>query len=211
MADELEAVPPVTQEYVRELAEEITSALTDSELFASYNVPEKAIVPLEGVLAKAPNDVRIRQRLASLYARIGRYADAANCCDVLAEVHAVAGNVEPAKQLREFAAKYREQAGGAAATAPVFDLPVSQISPHSEVVSDPSEPIPFQASSVAEPKVASSEEQTDTLPEFPMAEPAEIPATSPTEAEPVAQEADHSEEWEGMLTVEEPAANSGST
>ncbi|MFL6436817.1 MAG: tetratricopeptide repeat protein [Terriglobales bacterium] len=211
MADELEAVPPVTQEYVRELAEEITSALTDSELFASYNVPEKAIVPLEGVLAKAPNDVRIRQRLASLYARIGRYADAANCCAVLAEVHAVAGNVEPAKQLREFAAKYREQAGGAAATAPVFELPVSQISSQSEVVSDPSEPIPFQASSVAETKVASSAEHSDTRPEFSISEPAEIPALSPTEAEPVAQEADHSEEWEGMLTVEEPAADAGST
>jgi tetratricopeptide (TPR) repeat protein len=203
MADELEAVPPVTQEYARDLAEEITSALTDSELFASYNVPEKAIVPLERVLAKAPNDVRLRQRLAALYARTGRYADAANCCTILAEVHAVAGNAEPAKQLREFAAKYREQAGGAAPTAPVFDLAVAPISPHTEVVSDPSAPIPFQASSVAEtPKQAAAHA------EFPIAEPPEIPEPVPPEAEPVAQEPDHAEEWEGMLTVEEPVAES---
>jgi tetratricopeptide (TPR) repeat protein len=202
MADELEAVPPVTQEYARDLAEEITSALTDSELFASYNVPEKAIVPLERVLAKAPNDVRLRQRLASLYARTGRFADAANCCAILAEVHAVAGNADPAKQLREFAAKYREQAGGAAATAPVFDLSVAPISPQTEVVSDPSAPIPFQASSVAEtPKQAAHVE-------FPIAEPPETLEPAPPEAEPVAQEADNAEEWEGMLTVEEPVAES---
>ncbi|HEX4663648.1 MAG TPA: tetratricopeptide repeat protein, partial [Terriglobales bacterium] len=202
MADELEAVPPVTQEYARDLAEEITSALTDSELFASYNVPEKAIVPLERVLAKAPNDVRLRQRLASLYARTGRFADAANCCAILAEVHAVAGNADPAKQLREFAAKYREQAGGAAATAPVFDLSVAPISPQTEVVSDPSAPIPFQASSVAEtPKQAAHVE-------FPIAEPPEMLEPAPPEAEPVAQEADNAEEWEGMLTVEEPVAES---
>jgi pilus assembly protein FimV len=203
MVDELEAVPPVTQEYARDLAEEITSALTDSELFASYNVPEKAIVPLESVLAKAPNDVRLRQRLASLYARTGRYADAANCCTILAEVHAVAGNADPAKQLREFAAKYREQAGGAAATAPVFELPTAPISPQGEVVSDPSAPIPFQASSVAE-----TPRQGTVEVEFPMPEPAEMGEPAPPEAEPVTQEADHAEEWEGMLTVEEPVPES---
>jgi pilus assembly protein FimV len=201
MVDELESVPSVTQEYARDLAEEITSALTDSELFASYNVPEKAIVPLERVLAKAPNDVRVRQRLASLYARTGRYADAANCCTILAEVHAVAGNAEPAKQLREFATKYREQAGGAAATAPIFEAPTAPISPQAEVVSDPSAPIPFLASSVAE-----TPKQGAAHVEFPIPEPPEIDEPAPPEAEPVAQEA--AEDWEGMLTVEEPVAES---
>src|SRR6185312_15836552 len=109
MVDELEGAPAVVQEYSRDLSEEIVSALTDSELFSSYNVPEKAVVPLERVLAKAPNDVRVRQRLATLYSRLGRFADAANCCTVLSEVHSVAGNTDQAQQLRDLAAKYQQQ------------------------------------------------------------------------------------------------------
>ncbi len=206
MVDELEAAPAVVQEYSRDLAEEITSALTDSELFASYNVPEKAVVPLEKVLAKAPNDVRVRQRLAALYARLGRFADAAACCQVLAEVHSVAGNADQAKQLREIAARYEQQAGGAAptATAEIIEAPL----PPPPIDVAPVEPIPFQASSVA------AVEKQQTAPaaaaEFEIAAAAPAPVTA-IEATPVASaaapaETDHAE-WEDMLTVEAPAAS----
>lgn len=208
MLDELEGAPAVVQEYSLEVAEEITSALTDSELFASYNVPEKAIVPLEKVLSKAPNDVRVRQRLAALYARLGRFADAAACCQVLAEVHTVAGNTDQAKQFRDIAARYEQQAGGAAPSPAV--TPVEAPVPSAAIEVVPVEPIPFQASSVTNAEVERSTAPQPAA-EFDMA--ASAPAQEPpvhAEAPAVPQaapaEADHGD-WEDMLTVEAPAAS----
>lgn len=209
MVDELEAPPAVVQEYSRDLAEEINSALTDSELFSSYNVPDKAIAPLERTLPKAPKDIRMRQRLASLYARVGRFADAANSCTALAEVHASAGLADQAAQFREMAAKYREQAGGVAATAPVVDVEQAQSGARPHELLAPSELPKFQASSVsvketvrdapsAEPSVAEFD-----LSKVPVEPEPEVQKTSPP-SEPAP--ADGTSEWEEMLTVESPAA-----
>ena len=207
MVDELEAAPAVVQEYSRDLAEEITSALTDSELFSSYNVPEKAVVPLEKVLAKAPNDVRVRQRLAALYARLGRLADAAACCQVLAEVHNVAGNIEQAKQLRDISARYEQQAGGAAPSTAVSPAEVPLPPPPIEV--PPVEPIPFQASSIAnlekrEPAPQPVATEFDVASAAPAQEIAVEAAPAAGKAAPT--ETDHAE-WEDMLTVEAPVAS----
>src|SRR5579859_2670171 len=214
MVDELETVPAVLQEYPRELAEAINSALTDSELFSSYNVPDKAITPLERVLPKAPNDVRVRQRLASLYARVGRFADAANCCTALADLYSVAGLKDQALQFREMAAKYTGQAAGAAPSAPVLDASVPAVTSLASDLVAPGGPAEFQASSVAEfnveapantiePTVAEfdlSSVSAESLPEAPL-------ASAPTEA----PEVDHTSEWEDMLTVEAPAEAGEST
>ena len=215
MLDELEGAPAVAQEYSRDVAEEITSALTDAELFASYNVPEKAVVPLEKVLPKAPNDVRVRQRLAALYARLGRLADAAACCKVLSEVHTVAGNTDQAKQFRDIAARYEQQAGGAAPTAAAAVVGAPLPPPGIEVV--PVEPIPFQASSVANAEVETqAPESAAAATEFEIAaaqgreappqSEAPVQAEAPVPAERAPSEADHGE-WEDMLTVEAPAAS----
>ncbi len=210
MVDELESAPAVVQEYSRDLAEEITSALTDSELFSSYNVPEKAVVPLEKVLAKAPNDVRVRQRLAALYARLGRFADAAACCNVLAEVHTVAGNADQAKQFRDIGARYEQQAGGAAPSASANPAEVPLPPPAIEVA--PVEPIPFQASSVANldakkssPQATAAEFQIATSQAPLEAPPAQTEAASAA-APAASSETDHGD-WEDMLTVEAPAAS----
>ncbi len=208
MLDELEGAPAVVQEYSRDVVEEITSALTDSELFASYNVPDKAVVPLEKVLAKAPNDVRVRQRLAALYARLGRFADAAACCQVLSEVHGVAGNTDQAKQFRDIAARYEQQAGGAAPSAAVTPVETPVVPAAIEVV--PVEPIPFQASSVVNVEVQKNPAQAAAA-EFDVAASApvqDVPVRTEPPAAPQAAlaEADHGE-WEDMLTVEAPAAS----
>lgn len=209
MLDELEGAPAVVQEYSRDVAEEITAALTDAELFASYNVPEKAVVPLEKVLAKAPNDVRVRQRLAALYARLGRLADAAACCKVLSEVHSVAGNTDQAKQFRDIGARYEQQAGGTAPSAALSAVEAAVPTGAIEVV--PVEPIPFQASSVASVGVEDSAPPPAAAADFEIAasapvqeEPVQAAAPAPAEAAP--PEADHGE-WEDMLTVETPAAS----
>ncbi|MFZ3212347.1 MAG: tetratricopeptide repeat protein, partial [Terriglobales bacterium] len=102
MVDELEIdAPPVDQEYAPELVRAIRTALTDSELLESYNLPSKAIAPLEVVLASAPGDVLLNQRLASLYVRAERFSEAARCCDALNAVYRKAGH-------RELAAQYAE-------------------------------------------------------------------------------------------------------
>jgi len=68
----------VEQSYPEDVETAIKAALTDSELFDSYNQPHKAIPVLEQALAKAPRDIRVNQRLASLYVRAERTADAAD-------------------------------------------------------------------------------------------------------------------------------------
>ena len=211
MGDDLEAPPVFAQEYSRDLAEEIDSALTDSELFASYNVPEKAIAPLEEVLPKAPKDIRLRQRLASMYVRLERFADAANSCTALAEVHEAAGFAEQAAQFRQMAAKYSGQAAGAKATAPVVDVDAIPVESHPQDVPLSPESPTFEASSIGEtpatqsaPAALSAE---PSIAEFDLSavSPEPLPEGPVVTASPAAP-ADTGSEWEEMLTVESPAA-----
>lgn len=112
MVDELEIdAPAIDQEYAPEVARAIRTALTDSELLDSYNLPGKAIAPLEATLPAAPRDALLNQRLASLYARAERYSDAARCCDILRAVYRKAGHHQLAAQYGEMAAKYHHRAG----------------------------------------------------------------------------------------------------
>src|SRR5271156_1654962 len=91
LIDDLEAsAPSVHQHYSDEIALAIRSALTDAELFISYNMPAKALGPLVGALPMAPNDLRLNQRLAALHTRAGRFAEAAACCRTLQSVYSAA-------------------------------------------------------------------------------------------------------------------------
>ena len=117
MVDELEmSAPAVTQQYPDEVADAVMAALTDSELLNSYNMPAKALAPLEKILPHAPRDFRLNQRLASLYAAANRFGDAAQCCAILESVYLEAGHQDQARQYRELAARYRERAAAEPAT-----------------------------------------------------------------------------------------------
>ena len=64
MVDELEATAPfIDQRYSDEVALFVRAALTDAELFISYNMPAKALGPLLSALPQAPRDLRVNQRL----------------------------------------------------------------------------------------------------------------------------------------------------
>ena len=119
MVDELEHhAPALEQAYPAPVREAVKAAVTEAELFESYNMATKAIVPLEAVLPQAPEDAQINQRLASLYARAGRLQDAIKCCNVLQKIYAEAGFSEQAAKYVDMAAKYKgriESAGKAAA------------------------------------------------------------------------------------------------
>jgi len=110
LIDDLEATAPsVHQHYTDEVALAVRSALTDAELFISYNMPAKALGPLVGALPLAPNDLRINQRLAALHTRAGRFAEAGVCCRTLQTLYSDAGYPEEATRYGELSQRYEER------------------------------------------------------------------------------------------------------
>ena len=112
IVEELEAIAPVIdQAYPDDVAIAVRSAVTDADLFLSYNLPDKAVVPLLGVLAQAPRDARLNQRLAALHTRFHRFTEAAVCCRTLESVYHDAGYPDEAVRYGELAARYEQSAG----------------------------------------------------------------------------------------------------
>ena len=65
LVDELEATAPaIEQRHENEAAIAVRAALTDAELFISYNMPAKALAPLIAALPNAPRDLQLNQKLA---------------------------------------------------------------------------------------------------------------------------------------------------
>jgi pilus assembly protein FimV len=118
IVEELEAIaPPVDQAYPDDVAVAVRAAVTDADLFLSYNLPDKAVVPLLGVLSKAPRDARLNQRLAALHTRFHRFAEAAVCCRTLESIYHDAGYPDEAMRYGELAERYEQAAPLAPAAA----------------------------------------------------------------------------------------------
>ncbi len=110
LVEELEATAPfIDQRYPDEVALAVRAALTDAELFVSYNMPAKALGPLLSALPKAPHDLRLNQRLAALHTRAGRFSEAAVCCRNLEQLYHDAGHPDEATRYKELADKYEER------------------------------------------------------------------------------------------------------
>jgi len=191
LIEELEATtPPVNQRYAPEIALALRAALTDAELFVSYNMPDKAIGPLMAALPIAPQDVRLNQRLAALHTRAERFADAAGCCRTLESVYAEAGLAEEACRYGELAKRCEERASAAppkrvADSADVEDMGVA----------------PWPTAPAMEPAVEATPAFDVHLQEQ-SAEPEEtLPATAGA-----GSEIDLSEEWDGALSSDAPEA-----
>ena len=145
MVDELEATAPsIEQRYDDDVALAVRAALTDAELFISYNMPAKALAPLIAALPKAPRDLQLNQKLASLHTRAGRFAEAGACCRTLESVYHEAGHAQEASRYAELAGKYEESSGGIAPAAAVADpgvveaaTPVAVIATAAPVVAGP--------------------------------------------------------------------------
>ena len=218
IVDELEATAPsVHQHYSDEVSLAVRSALTDAELFISYNMPAKAMGPLVVALPQAPNDLRLNQRLAALHTRAGRFTEAGVCCRTLQTVYSDAGYPEEATRYGELADRFEERTGGPAAIA------VGEEVETSHGVSE--EPVAEGALAVADDGVA-QEFAVEEAPGTGIAE-AEVAAPWPTgesahevaaagegtaaaeaeeitaaEGEAQTDEIDLSSEWEDSVTVE---------
>ncbi|HSK43062.1 MAG TPA: tetratricopeptide repeat protein [Candidatus Binatia bacterium] len=165
MVEELdETAPPVQQSYDPPTEKAIESALTDAELYVSYNVPAKAIPPLEAALPLAPHDVNLNQRLASLYARAERYGDAARMYQNLSKIYDDLGHPTEAAKYLEAAKKFALRAP--ATTAPVTPPPA----PAAAKVTWPPTPVetkpPAPPEPVAEAPVEPEVEAAPSVQEF---------------------------------------------
>ena len=216
LLDDLEATAPaIHQHYTDEVSLAVRSALTDAELFISYNMPAKALGPLVSALPMAPNDLRINQRLATLHTRAGRFTEAALCCRTLQSVYSEADHPEEATRYGELAQRYEERTAVPAPTpsnqeAPIFlDAPAPK-APEAEAAV-PEFQIEEAAPEVAapEPEIEQPQAAMKAASPWPTAPPVAEFAVADESAEPAAaatEEIDLSSEWDDAVTIEEPPA-----
>jgi tetratricopeptide (TPR) repeat protein len=203
LVEELETTaPPISQAYSPEIAMALRAALTDAELFVSYNMPDKALGPLMAALPIAPMDVRLNQRLAALHTRSERFADAAACCRNLEQVYAEAGYPEESLRYGELAQRYEERSsvGPMTHAAEAAALPATASAA----------PWPVQAAAVEEMEVAAEPADFEVsiderVVEEAAEEVAEEEAVPELSVEPGESEIDLSAEWDGETAVEEEA------
>ena len=144
LIEELEATAPfIDQRYEDETALAVRAALTDAELFISYNMPAKALSPLTAALPKAPRDLRLNQKLAALHTRAGRFAEAGVCCRTLESIYHDAGHAEEASRYGDLASKYEERSADGSHTGQHQEISVKA------AVAAPSEAAPEFEISVA--------------------------------------------------------------
>ncbi len=187
MIDELEATSPVVdQHYPDAVAVAVRAALTDADLFVSYNMPGKAVVPLLSALPQAPHDVRLNQRLAALHTRAERFPEAARCCRTLQSVYSEAGYPEEALRYGELATKYEERTSPGTKEASAEPVRASSVPARAR---KPVDEIPAFSVEPAPPEAIAAE------PEF-------VSSAPEVAAEGNAAEIDLSEEWEGALVEE---------
>src|SRR6201997_3066224 len=229
LIDDLEATAPsIHQHYSDETALAVRSALTDAELFISYNMPAKALGPLLTAMPLAPNDLRLNQRLAASHTRAGRFAEAAVCCRTLQNVYSEAEHPDEATRYSELAERYEERTSAparreAGEEAPIFlDAAASQTSTadpevaefaieedSAEVTID--EPEAGTPEEVQEPEEAAVEPaspwptaspavEASSEPEFAVVD--ESAAAAPAEAAAAGEEIDLSSEWDDAITIE---------
>jgi len=199
LVDELEATAPfIDQRYRDEVALAVRAALTDAELFVSYNMPEKAMGPLLSVLPQAPRDLRLNQRLAALHTRASRFAEGAVCCRILESLYHDAGHPDEASRYGDLAGKYEQRAAAAgeasapqsaeAAISPIVEEATHQVAAAASAASVgfgqpathapaaglsfslPEEPVPAVADFQVESAPAPSESEIDLSSEWEVAD-----------------------------------------
>jgi pilus assembly protein FimV len=190
IVDELEATAPVIdQSYPDDVAVAVRAALTDADLFLSYNLPDKAIVPLLGALPQAPRDARLNQRLATLHTRAQRFTEAAVCCRNLESVYSEFGYPDEAMRYGELAGRYEERASGSGAAGAVGAPSLASTEP--PVAASPL----FTPPAPEQPEAAVAQPEPDSPPAAPEFA---VESSSPASHDP----ADLLSEWDQSVSAE---------
>jgi tetratricopeptide (TPR) repeat protein len=209
LADELETTAPfVEQRYDDETALAVRAAMTDAELFISYNMPAKALGPLMTALPKAPRDLRLNQKLAALHTRAGRFAEAAVCMRTLESLYRDAGHADEASRYGELASKYEERSGSSATKSHEVVAPSHGVAEF-EVSAPVHEPEAETAKAVVETQEQPKSVTTPSGLFFHGAAPVtatpastEVSESAPIPGQEAAAEIDLSSEWEQDFSVE---------
>jgi tetratricopeptide (TPR) repeat protein len=208
--DELEATAPsIHQHYSDAVALAVRSALTDAELFISYNMPAKALGPLLAALPQAPTDLRLNQRLAALHTRAARFAEAGGCCRTLQSVYSEAGYPEEATRYGELADRYQARSAGPALTDSIIEgatsaeatpeeIPVAAAASASWPAAPPQTAEEPEFAVVADQDDDQHTDQHTGLDNHPVSEPA--PPAAESHSAPA--EIDLSSEWDDSTTIE---------
>jgi tetratricopeptide (TPR) repeat protein len=212
LVEELEATAPfIDQRYPDETALAVRAALTDAELFVSYNMPAKALGPLLSALPKAPRDLRLNQRLAALHTRAGRFSEAAICCRNLEQLYHDAGHPDEATRYKDLADKYDERTSKAVEEIDTESLSAAPFAPATIERAMPatlSRAADYNDGAHAAPAAGLS---TSGLFFHKAASASAVPESGEFEvhSEPAAatREIDISAEWEGAVSDEPPAAS----
>jgi tetratricopeptide (TPR) repeat protein len=198
IVDELEATAPsIHQHYPDTVALAVRSALTDAELFISYNMPAKALGPLMAALPQAPTDLRLNQRLAALHTRAARFAEAGVCCRTLQNIYHEAGYPEEATRYAELADRYEDRSATPAIvdSAITHAIPAAHAAP-TQIPVTAAAPWPAAVSQDAEFAIVSDSNADAESPED---QELEQPVA---ETNPAPAEIDLSSEWDDSITVE---------
>jgi pilus assembly protein FimV len=194
IVDELEATAPaVHQHYSDAVALAVRSALTDAELFISYNMPAKALGPLLAALPQAPSDLRLNQRLAALHTRASRFAEAGVCCRTLQSIYSEAGYPDEAARYGDLAHRYEERS--AVPTPDAVAVQGTEIAGGTQEDTQSAQGVSWPAASqpaAEEAEFAVVSDQTTI----------EADAVPTVEAEATPAEIDLSSEWDDAITIE---------
>jgi tetratricopeptide (TPR) repeat protein len=224
IVEELEATAPVIdQSYPDDIAIAVRAAVTDADLFLSYNLPDKAVVPLLGALPQAPRDARLNQRLAALHTRFQRFTEAAVCCRTLESVYHDAGYPDEAVRYGELAARYEQNVDAtpasaapmpavskSAASMPAIATPsassVMAAAAGASPVAAPPSPWPTSEPVDSHQEIAAAAPQEFSVQEFAVQE-SDVQAPSEGHNPPLAAPPadDLSSEWEQSLSIDESA------
>ncbi len=206
IVEELEATAPVIdQSYPDDIAAAVRSAVTDADLFLSYNLLDKAVVPLLGALPQAPLDARLNQRLAALHTRFQRFTEAAVCCRTLEGVYRDAGHPDEAVRYGELAARYEQSAEaapiGADSSAMAAHTLASPVAVGPEIQTEAE--VSPAAWRMVEPATSDSEVEAAAHPEFAVHE---VTAPAYSDAHDLSSEWENSFSSDGSTPAEEPPA-----
>jgi pilus assembly protein FimV len=202
IVDELEATAPsIHQHYPDAVALAVRSALTDAELFSSYNMPAKALGPLLAALPQAPSDLRLNQRLAALHTRASRFAEAGVCCRTLQNVYSEAGFPDEATRYGELADRYQERSGIPAATDSFIEQVDSAAEATPDEISVAVLPQPAEETEFAVVEDQNGDQNNDQNDDQASVQ-SEAETSSVADSPSAPAEIDLSSEWDDSITVE---------
>ncbi len=174
----------------------IAQSLTDVDLFASYGLTQKAIGLLEAILRRAPRHTPTLEKLLDFVLGAGDDRRTAELAAQLEQIHLDRNDLRGAERFGELRRRFQRAAGLSDAELAATTAPAQQDIPHVTIPEVHAAEVPAEAEPVLEEL---------TIIETPAPEAEPVTASASSEAAPVEEEVDLSDEWASMLEDSHPA------